>query len=225
MGREENPILRDVARIPFHEIQAAHVEPAIRAALAEAVSEVEAVAADEAPPTWSNTIQRLDDALERLSERIAPASHLMSVAESPELRSAYNAVLPDISAFWSSLPLDPKLWARVSAFEATDEAGALSGLRRRHLDKTVSEFRRAGADLPDDTKERLKASRWRPPSSSSASVSTCWTPPPPSSSWWRTRDGWTACRTRPDAASAPPPGKPATTDGSSRWTTRQWRPC
>ncbi len=159
MGREENPILQDVARIPFHRIQATHVEPGIRAALEEAASEVEAVAADDAPPTWANTIQRLDDALERLSERIAPASHLMSVSETPELRSAYNAVLPEISAFWSSLPLDPRLWARVSAYEATDEARALSGLRRRHLDKTVSEFRRAGADLSDEAKARLKALR------------------------------------------------------------------
>jgi oligopeptidase A len=157
MGTEENPILRDAARIPFHEIQAEDVEPGIRAALAEAESEVEAVAADQAPPTWANTIQRLDGALERLSERIAPASHLMSVAETPELRAAYNAVLPEISTFWSSLPLDPRLWARVAAYEATEEAGALTGLRQRHLDKTVSEFRRAGADLAEEAKARLKA--------------------------------------------------------------------
>ncbi len=157
MGTEQNPILRDAARIPFHEIRAADVEPGIRAALAEAASEVEAVAADEAPPTWANTVQRIDHALERLSERIAPASHLMSVAETPELRSAYNAVLPEISTFWSSLPLDPRLWARFAAFEKTDEARALTGLRRRHLDKTLAEFRRAGADLPDGAKARLKA--------------------------------------------------------------------
>jgi oligopeptidase A len=159
MGKEENPLLREAARIPFHEIRAEHVEPGIRAALTEAQSEVDAVASSEAPPTWENTIQKLDGALERLSERIAPASHLMSVSETPELRAAYNAVLPEISAFWSSLPLDPQLWARVSAYEATEEARVLTGLRRRHLDKTVSEFRRAGADLPDEAKERLRGLR------------------------------------------------------------------
>ena len=157
MGREENPLLLEAARIPFHEIRAEHVEPGIGAALAEAQAEVDAVASSEVPPTWENTVQRLDRALERLSERISPASHLMSVSETPELRAAYNAVLPEISAFWSSLPLDPKLWARVAAFEATDEARSLTGLRRRHLDKTVAEFRRAGADLPDEAKARLRA--------------------------------------------------------------------
>ena len=159
MATKENPLLQDAARIPFHRIRPEHVEPAIRIALDEARAEVEAIVSSSSEPTWRNTIERLDEALERLAERIAPASHLMSVAESPELRTAYNAVLPEISAFWSSLPLDPRLWARVAAYEATEEARGLEGLRRRHLDKTLADFRRAGADLPEPTKKRLQALR------------------------------------------------------------------
>jgi len=159
MAPDANPLLSDAFRIPFHVLRAEHVEPGIRQALAHAQAEVDALAADAAPPTWDNTVARLDRAVERLARRIAPASHLTSVAETPELREAYNAVLPDMSAFWSRLPLNEALWSRVQAFAGTDEARALQGLRRRHLEKTLQEFRRAGADLPPEPKKRLEGLR------------------------------------------------------------------
>ena len=159
MTTEENPLLLDTFRIPFDRIRPEHVEPGIRRALADAQAAVDDIAGSTEAPTWENTVEPLDRALERLSERISPASHLMSVQESPALRTAYNSVLPEISAFWSRLPLNPLLWARVAAYEGSEEARELQGLRRRHLDKTVAEFRRAGADLPEAEKARLQALR------------------------------------------------------------------
>lgn len=159
MASDANPLLSDVYRIPFHLLGAEHVEPGIRQALAEAQAEVDAVAADSAPPTWESTVERLDGAVQRLARRVVPASHLVAVAETPELREAYNAVLPEMSAFWSRLPLNEGLWTRIRGFADTDEAQALTGLRRRHLDKTVQEFRRAGADLPPEPKKRLEGLR------------------------------------------------------------------
>lgn len=157
MTDDQNPLLTGAYRIPFHEIRAEHVEPAITTALENAKSEVEAIKADAAAPTWSSTIERLDGALERLGEVLAPVGHLVGVAETPELRDAYNAVLPEISRFYSSIPLDDGLWARVRAYSETEEAAGLEGIRRRHLDKTVEDFRRAGAELPPAEKERLQA--------------------------------------------------------------------
>jgi len=159
MNSNTHPLLSGAFRIPFHRLEAKHVEPGIRRALADAQAEVDALCADEAPPTWDNTIGRMDRAVEILSDRIAPATHLMSVCETPELRESYNAVLPDMTTFWSSLPLNNALWQRLKAFAATDEAAELSGIRGRHLNKTVREFERAGADLPDKAKDRLQALR------------------------------------------------------------------
>lgn len=153
----QNPLLSGDFRIPFHRISAEHVESGINDALATAQSEVEAMTADDTEPTWSSTIERLDRALEQLSEVVGPVGHLVGVNESPELRDAYNAVLPEISTFWSSIPLDRGIWRRIKAYAATDEAQALEGIRRRHLDKTVRDFERAGADLPADTKTHLQS--------------------------------------------------------------------
>jgi oligopeptidase A len=157
MNAPSNPLLAGSFRIPFHLIGAGHVEPGIRQALAEARAEVAAIAGEETPPTWDNSIGRLDRALEQLSERIGPVGHLVSVAETSELRDAYNAVLPEISEFWSSIPLDKRLWARLKAYAATAEATEWEGIRRRHLDKTMRDFERAGADLPEGIKSYLKS--------------------------------------------------------------------
>jgi oligopeptidase A len=156
MNVASNPLLAGRFRIPFHLIEAEHVEPGIRQALDEARAEVDAVAADQASPTWESSIGRLDRALEQLSERVGPVGHLVSVAETPALRDAYNAVLPDISRFWSGIPLHEGLWARMKAYAATEEARGLEGIRRRHLDKTIRDFERAGADLPQDMKAHLE---------------------------------------------------------------------
>jgi oligopeptidase A len=157
MPTDSNPLLHAERRIPFHLIEAHHVEPAVASALGEARAEVEAIAADPEHPAWGSVLGRLDAALERLAEVVGPIGHLVSVAETPPLRDAYNAVLPELSAFWSSIPLHEGLWRRIEAYAATDEAMHLTGIRRRHLDKTVEDFRRAGADLPPDRKAHLQA--------------------------------------------------------------------
>jgi len=156
MTHSPNPLLSPQFRIPFHLIEAEHVESGIREALASAQSEIDDLAAQTSTPTWQNTIERLDGITERLSRCIVPASHLVSVVETPELREAYNAVLPEMSAFWSSLPLNAALWKRVKTFAGTNEAFELRGTRKRHLMKTVRDFRRAGADLGAEEKERLQ---------------------------------------------------------------------
>jgi len=156
MPHQINPLLSDQFRIPFHLIRAEHVESGIRQALEEAQAQVDELAGLTGDATWLNTIERLDAITERLSRCITPASHLISVAETPELRAAYNAVLPEISAFFSRLPLNAALWRRVKAFADPAEASQLAGTRARHLMKTVRDFRRAGAELGEEDKERLQ---------------------------------------------------------------------
>jgi oligopeptidase A len=104
-------------------------------------------------------MEAVERTVETLAERIAPVTHLVTVAETPALRAAYNTVLPEMTAFWSRLPLNEGLWRRIKAYAACDEARGLGGIERRHLDKTIREFEHAGADLPAAAKARLEAVR------------------------------------------------------------------
>ena len=159
MPTTPNPLLRDYDRIPFGEIKAAHVVIAVGEILEEARAEIEDLVSVESAPTYCDTIGRLDAALERVKERIVPITHLLSVAETSELREAFNEVLPEITEFWTRVTLNPGLWTRIKAFADTGEVTALSPIERRHLDKTVRDFRRAGADLSIADKEKLSVIR------------------------------------------------------------------
>ena len=152
-----NPLLSRDFRIPFHKIKPEHIEPGIREALTQAQKDLDALTAFPGVRTYENTIQALDTLEERLDRAVGLAYHLTSVVSSPELRTAYNAVLPEFSAFYAKLPLNDALWRAVKEYSESSEARTLTGIRKRHLDKLVQSFVRAGADLPTDEKSRAEA--------------------------------------------------------------------
>ncbi|MCA9638123.1 MAG: M3 family peptidase, partial [Myxococcales bacterium] len=152
-----NPLLTIDTTIPFDSIRAEHVEPAMASLIADARAAIRAIADDAAPRTYASTLQALEDATEPVEVAITIIGHLESVATTPELRAAYNAVQPEVARFFSSIPLDDGLWRALKAFAETDEARGLTGARARLLGKTLDDFRRHGADLDPDGKTRLAA--------------------------------------------------------------------
>src|SRR5688572_2861133 len=152
-----NPLLNLGFDIPFDALLPAHVEPAVAELLARSRRNIEAIENDPAPPTYENTLGRLDTATEELEVVMTVVGHLESVMTSAELREVYNRVRPEVSAFFASIPLRPLLWQRLKAYAATEEASRLSGARARFLKKTIEQFRREGADLNVTDKQRLEA--------------------------------------------------------------------
>ena len=95
----DNPLL-DFSGLPrFDVIEPAHVASAIDHLLKEADAALEEVTAPEFPADWSALSARLDVSTERLSRAWGAVGHLNGVADTPELRAAYNAVEPAASAF------------------------------------------------------------------------------------------------------------------------------
>src|SRR5579862_9682700 len=152
----ENPLLQIQFRIPFDAIRAEHVEPAMAELLKGARERLEALAADPAPRSFENTMMVLDKMTEPLDYAMGVVRHLEAVATYPELRAAFNAAQPEVSAFYSSIPLHGELWNTMKAFAATPEAKRLTGERRRFFTKTMDSFRRHGADLDPAGKKRLE---------------------------------------------------------------------
>jgi oligopeptidase A len=106
--------------------------------------------------TFLNTIKALESATIDLNHSWGLVSHLDSVCNSKELRSAHNEMLPKVSAFWAKISLDPQLWNAVLAFSKTPEAKALNPIDQRLLEETLADFRDEGADLPTEKKDRLE---------------------------------------------------------------------
>jgi oligopeptidase A len=153
---QPNPLLALEFRIPFDGIRAADVEPAAVELLRDARARLEAIAAEPGERTFSNTMRALDHLTEPLDRAMGVVRHLEAVATYPELRAAFNAVEPRVSAFYSGIPLQERLWKGIQAYAATAEGAGLAGERRRYLAKTVDDFRRHGADLDAPGKKRLE---------------------------------------------------------------------
>jgi oligopeptidase A len=143
-------------RVPFDQIRAAHVEPAVAALLQDARRRLESLAADPSERTFQNTLRALDLLTEPLDYTMGVVRHLESVATYPELRAAFNAVQPQVSAFYTGIPLHQGLWKAIKTYAATPESGSLAGPRKRFLQKTIDTFRRHGADLDPAGKKRLE---------------------------------------------------------------------
>ncbi|MEL0488904.1 oligopeptidase A, partial [Neisseria gonorrhoeae] len=80
-------------------------------------------------------------------------SHLNSVADSPELRAAYNAALPRVTEFWTRLGADERLYAK---YKAIDVASLNPEQRQAHKN-AVRNFVLSGAELVGAAKERFAA--------------------------------------------------------------------
>lgn len=133
------------------------IEPAITQALADSQVAIDGIAAlplDEV--NYENTFLALDEATELLNLAWGKVQHLQSVEDSPPLRDAQNKMLPEVSAFFARIPLNPDLWLRLKTVAESAEGKALEGIRRRHLDETVADFQEAGADLPEAERKRLE---------------------------------------------------------------------
>ena len=159
MPLDSNPLLLDQRRIPFDQIRAAHVVPGVLQVLEEGRQGIESICAGPLPPSYATTVELLDDITERVRARIAPVTHLLSVSETPELREAFNEVLPEITEFWTQITLNEALWARLKAFGETKEAAVLSGIHERHFEAVMRDFRRAGAELPPGSRDRIREIR------------------------------------------------------------------
>lgn len=151
---EGNPLLEMEFEIRFDRIRAEHVEPAVGKLIEESRGRIEEIAA-AGGGTYEATMGALDRATEGLEYASGIVRHLESVATTPELRAAHNAVEPAVSEFFAGIPLNAKLWGALKAFAGTAEAAELGPVRKRYLTKTMDSFRRHGAELDEAGKKRL----------------------------------------------------------------------
>ena len=153
MTHATNPLL-DTSGLPlFDAIRPEHVAPAMDTLLAAADAALETVAAADFPADWATIAQTLDVATERLGRAWGAVSHLNSVADTPELRAAYNAALPRVTEFWTRLGADERLYAK---YKAMDPAKLTPEQARAHHN-ALRGFVLGGAELQGAAKERFAA--------------------------------------------------------------------
>jgi oligopeptidase A len=148
-----NPLL-DFSDLPqFAAITPAHVAPAVETLLKEANVALEKVTAPDFPADWKAMSAALDVPTEKLGRAWGAVSHLNSVADTPELRAAYNEALPKVTEFWTRLGSDERLYAKYKAMDVA----TLNKEQAKAHSNAIRGFKLGGADLQGAAKERFAA--------------------------------------------------------------------
>jgi len=146
--------LLDFSDLPlFDRVRPEDVAPAIDQLLAEAEQALETVTAPDFPTDWTEMAKVLDVATERFGRAWGTVGHLNAVADTPELRAAYNAAMPKVTEFWTRLGADERLYAK---YKAIDTATLDAEQRQAHRN-SVRNFVLSGAELQGADRERFAA--------------------------------------------------------------------
>jgi oligopeptidase A len=146
-----NPLLRFDTLPLFDQIHPEHVAPAIDELLALASAALETVTAPAFPARWEAIARELDVATEKLGIAWGAVSHLNSVADTPELRAAYNAALPKVTEFFTRLGADERLYAKYKAIDTT----TLNPEQKQAHKNAMRNFVLGGAELTGNARTRF----------------------------------------------------------------------
>ncbi len=152
----EHPFLAEKFHIRWSQLIPEKVEVDIEAGILEAQQRIDEICS--VPPeqlTYGNTFAALEAATESLSRGWGRLNHLSSVRDNDAQRSALNKMLPKVTAFHASIPLNAKLWATLKSFAESESVKNLDIVSGRFVEETCAEFRDAGADLPAEKKARM----------------------------------------------------------------------
>lgn len=146
--------LLDFSDLPrFDAIRPEEVGAAVDELLQAAQQALETVTAPDFPAEWTPMASVLDVTTERLGRCWGAISHLNSVADTPELRAAYNAALPRVTEFWTRLGADERLYAK---YKAMNRAQLTAEQAQAHSN-AMRGFVLGGAELQGEAKTRFAA--------------------------------------------------------------------
>lgn len=140
---------------PFDKVRISDFKPALEAAMAENLAEIDKIAGNKAAPTFENTIAELEragDTLNRVSTVYYTWSGTMST---PEFRKVESEMGPRLAAFSDKITQNEALFKRIEAVYNVREKSKLTPEQQRLAWRYYTNFVRAGAKLGAAQKARL----------------------------------------------------------------------
>ncbi|NJD08498.1 MAG: oligopeptidase A [Methylococcaceae bacterium] len=151
-----NPLLEPYDLPPFSHIQPEHAVPAIRQIVDDNRKAVAALLESGGPYAWETLVAPMEELEDRLHKAWSPVSHFNSVANSDELREAYNGCLPLLSEYRTELGQNEALFQAYQALAESGEFRHLDQAQRKNIEDTLRDFRLSGVALPPEQKARYK---------------------------------------------------------------------
>ncbi|MBH8558486.1 M3 family metallopeptidase [Hymenobacter sp. BT442] len=141
----------------FDKVKVADFKPALEAAMAENLAEINAIATNPAAPTFENTIA----AMERSGQTLTRVSAIYDIWSSTLNDAAFSAVetemAPKLAAFYDQISQNPALFKRIEAVYNSPATKKLTAEQQRLVEVDYKQFVRAGAKLDATAKARVSA--------------------------------------------------------------------
>lgn len=141
---------------PFDRIKDEHFRPAFEAGMAEQRNEIDAIDRNPEPATFENTVVALERSGQLLDRVSAAFSNLNSSNTNPEILKIASEIAPKRAAHHDAILLDSVLFARLDAVYQKRATLQLDPESAQLLERTYTNFVRAGAKLSDADKTKLK---------------------------------------------------------------------
>jgi len=151
-----NPLLATEGLPSFAKIEPSHVAPAVQLRLKEALTKLEAVE-QSAGPTWESTIGALEELDQPFEHAWEPVGHLFGVKNSPELREAYEGVLPQVVEFGLRARQSQPIYQALKGLAGSPEWSQLSEAQQRIVTDRIRDAELAGIGLTGTARERFNA--------------------------------------------------------------------
>ncbi|MFZ6654910.1 M3 family metallopeptidase [Undibacterium sp. TJN19] len=141
----------------FDKIRNEHYAPAFAEGMRRQKAEIVAIANNPAPATFENTVVAMERAGQMLNRVSNIFSSLTGANTNPALEALSLDLSPKLAAHQDQIFLNSKLFKRISKlYEARDKL-QLDAESYRLLERYYTDFVRAGANLSDADKVKLKA--------------------------------------------------------------------
>ena len=141
---------------PFDRIKDADYEPAIEAGIAQQRAEIDAIADNAAAATFANTVMAIERTGQLLTRVTLVFDGITQANTNPTLQKVQEAVTLERTALQDAIFLNAKLFARVKTlYEARAQLG-LDAESMRLLEVDYQQFVKAGVNLNESDKAKLK---------------------------------------------------------------------
>ncbi|MAP22960.1 MAG: peptidase M3 [Alteromonadaceae bacterium] len=141
----------------FDKMDLSDVMPAMEAAMAEHLAEIDAIANNPEAPTFENTIVAMERAGSAISNVYTYYGIWSSNKSSPEFREIQRELSPKLSDYRSKINQNEKLFNRIKAVYESDELATLTDEEQRITWLIYNGFARNGATLEGEAKARYAA--------------------------------------------------------------------
>jgi len=138
----------------FDKMDVALLEPALEAAMAKNLEEIDVIAHSSEPPTFENTIVAMERTGREYDRVMTYYGIWRSNRSTPESREVQDEMAPRLAEFRTKITQNAALFERIKAVYESEEMQSLRPDQQRLVWLVYDGFARSGATLEGEAKER-----------------------------------------------------------------------